>query len=196
MSKAGCVRLENGHFRGASRAVGPKQVVFGLRMDIYAALAVSNVQSRCLLSVEWTFSRRQPCCRSKAGCVRLELGHFRGASRLESPKQAACVRRMDFSEKQSPKKSKASRLRPKNGHFCGVSRAVGPKQVVCRPKNGPLRKASAKKVQSKLPAARRVDLSRKHKKEVCKENEEEPSFFVVFLIFLCYNLRTNMQMKK
>ena len=176
MSKAGCVRLENGHFRGASRAVGPKQVVFGLKMDIFAAPAALNVQSRCLLPVEWTFSRRQPFRMSKAG----------GESPVE----------WKFSRRQPLRKSKASRLRPKNGHFCGVSRAVGPKQVVCRPKNGPLRKASAKKVQSKLPAARRVDLSRKHKKEVCKENEEEPSFFVVFLIFLCYNLRTNMQMKK
>ena len=39
----------------------------------------------------------------------------------------------------------------------------------------------------------KLDLS--HKREVCKENEEEPAFFVVFLIFLCYNLRINMQTK-
>ena len=39
-------RPELGHFRGGSRVGGPKQEVYGMRMDIFAAIAALKVQSK------------------------------------------------------------------------------------------------------------------------------------------------------
>ena len=102
-------------------------------MDIFAAPAALNVQSRCLLPVEWTFSRRQPFRMSKAG----------GESPVE----------WKFSRRQPLRKSKASRLRPKNGLLREAIAKKSPKQAACVRRMDFSEKLSPKKVQSKLPAS-------------------------------------------